>query len=71
MATAATITFPGNNGAAGYEVIATADAAGTGAVLDTAEITPGAANASGEKINSAAFSKLPDNELIYFHLKTK
>lgn len=70
-ATAATITFPGNNGAAGYEVIATADAAGTGAVLDTAEITPGAANASGEKINSAAFSKLPDNELIYFHLKTK
>ena len=70
-ATAATITFPGNNGAAGYEVIATADAAGEGAVLDTATITPGAANASGETVNSAAFSSLPDNELIYFHLKTK
>ena len=70
-ATAATITFPGNKGASGYEVTATADKAGTGTVLDTATITPGAANASGETINSAAFSNLPDNDLIYFHLKTK
>lgn len=70
-ATAATITFPGNNGASGYEVTATADKAGTGTVLDTATITPGAANEAGETVNSAAFSKLPDNDLIYFHLKTK
>lgn len=69
-ATAATITFPGNKGANGYTVTATADAAGTGAVLDTASVTPGAANADGETINSAAFSHLPDNDLIYFHLKT-
>ena len=70
-ATAATITFPGNKGASGYEVTATADKAGTGTVLDTATITPGAANEAGETVNSAAFSKLPDNDLIYFHLKTK
>ena len=69
--TAATITFPGNKGASGYTVTATADAAGTGTVLDTATVTPGAANESGETVNSAAFSHLPSNDLIYFHLKTK
>ena len=67
---AATITFPGNKGASGYTVTATADAAGTGSVLETATVTPGAANADGETINSAAFSNLPDSDLIYFHLKT-
>ena len=69
-ATSATIKFPGNNGASGYTVTATADKAGTGTVLDTATITPGAANESGETINSAEFSHLPDSDLIYFHLKT-
>ena len=67
---AATITFPGNKGASGYTVTVTADAAGTGTVLDTATVTPGAANADGETINSAVFSNLPaDRDLIYFHLK--
>ena len=68
-ASAATITFPGNKGASGYTVTATADAAGEGTVLDTATITPGAANADGETVNNAAFSHLPDSDLIYFHLK--
>jgi len=70
-ATSATITFPGNNGASRYQVTATSDKAGTGTVLDTATITTGAANESGETINSAAFSALPDQDVIYFHLKTK
>ena len=68
-ASAATITFPGNN--ASYTVTATADAAGTGTVLDTATVSQSAtADANGEKTNTATFSKLPDNDLIYFHLKT-
>lgn len=66
---AATITFPGNN--ASYTVTATADAAGTGTVLDTATVQQSAtADANGEKTNTATFSNLPDNDLIYFHLKT-
>ena len=68
-ASAATITFPGNN--ASYTVTATADADGTGTVLDTATVSQSAtADANGEKTNTATFSNLPDNDLIYFHLKT-
>ena len=66
-ATAATITFPGNN--ASYTVTAT-DAAGT-TVYETATVSQSAtADANGEKTNTATFSNLPDNDLIYFHLKT-
>lgn len=68
-ATAATITFPGNN--ASYTVTVTADAAGTGTPLATATVSQSAtADANGEKTNTATFSNLPDNDLIYFHLKT-
>ena len=64
-ATAATITFPGNN--ASYTVTAT-DAAGT-TVYETATVSQSAtADANGEKTNTATFSNLPDNDLIYFHL---
>lgn len=67
-ASAATITFPGNK-TSGYTVTATSDAAGA-TVLKTATVTQSVdADANGEKTNTATFSDLPDNELIYFHLK--
>ena len=67
-ATSATITFPGNN--ASYVVKATVDAAGTGASLGEVSYSQGAADANGEKTNTATFSNLPDSDLIYFHLST-
>ena len=68
-ASEATITFPGNKATSGYTVTATSDAAGA-TVLKTATVTQSVdADANGEKTNTATFSDLPDNELIYFHLK--
>ena len=67
-ASAATITFPGNK-TSGYSVTATSDAAGE-TVLKTATLTQSVdEDANGEKTNTATFSDLPDENLIYFHLK--
>ena len=73
-ATAAEVTFPGNNAVTGYEVTITSDKAGNTPVATapaTISKVDGATTGAGEQINKATLTLPADADRVYIHLKTK